>query len=132
MSSDKRDRIRIAVVGPCVSGKTELVTALRAAGYEARHVAQEHSYVAEMWQRISKPDVLIYLDVDHATAKARRPYIDYGPERLREQGKRLAHARAHCDLYVDTSALSREEVRQLVFRFLETGEAQGRQSPDVN
>lgn len=75
--------------------------------------------MAEMWQRISKPDVLIYLDVDYAAAKARRPYIDYGPERLQEQAARLAHARTHCDLYVDTSALSRQEVRELVFRFLE-------------
>lgn len=110
---------RIAVVGPCVSGKTELVNALRSAGYEARHVAQEHSYVPAMWQRISKPDVLVYLDVDYPTAKARRPYIDWGPERLEEQAGRLAHARTHCDLHVDTSALSREEVRELVFRFLE-------------
>lgn len=110
---------RIAVVGPCVSGKTELVNALRAAGYEARHVAQEHSYVPAMWKRISKPDVLVYLDVDYRTAKARRPYIDWGPERLEEQADRLAHARTHCDLYVDTRALSREDVRELVFRFLE-------------
>ena len=110
---------RIAIVGPCVSGKTELVNALRADGFEARHVVQEHSYVPEMWERISHPDVLIYLDVDYTAAKARRPYIDWGPERLREQAVRLAHAREHCDLYVDTSDLSKDEVRERVLAFLD-------------
>lgn len=111
--------LRIAVVGPCVSGKSELVAALRQAGYEARHVAQEHSYVPAMWQRISQPDTLIYLDVDYEAAKARRPHIDWGPERLQEQAQRLAHAREHCDLYIDTSRLTREEVRNRVLQFVE-------------
>lgn len=119
MTVDNRPRPRLAIVGPCVAGKSELVKALREAGYEARHVVQEHSYVPEMWQRISQPDVLIYLDVDFPAAKARRPYIDWGSERLEEQAQRLAHARQHCDLYVDTSALSREEVRKRVFQFLD-------------
>lgn len=124
MTSHSDAHPRLAIVGPCVSGKTELVTALRKAGYEARHVAQEHSYVPEMWQRISKPDALIYLDVDYPAAKARRPHIDWGPERLEEQAGRLAHARRHCDLYVDTSALRRDEVRRRVFRFLQELEAE--------
>jgi len=115
--------LRVAIVGPCVSGKSELVNALREAGYEARHVVQEHSYVPAMWQRISKPDVLIYLDVDYATAKMRRPYIDWGPERLQEQAARLAHARKHCHLYVQTSDLTREDVRCRALRFLEEWEA---------
>lgn len=120
MTTQKRPRL--AIVGPCVSGKSELVNALRDAGYEARHVAQEHSYVPEMWQRMARPDALIYLDVDYATAKARRPRIDWGPERLEEQAEKLAHARQHCDLYIDTSTLSRHEVRRRVFRFLEVPE----------
>lgn len=118
-SEEKEPMLRVAVVGPCVSGKSELVQALRQAGYEARHVAQEHSYVPSMWQRISRPDVLIYLDVNYGTALARRPYIDWGPERLQEQAQRLSHARQKCDLYVDTSALSKSQVRRKVMRFLE-------------
>lgn len=110
--------LRVAVVGPCVSGKSEVVTALRAAGYDARHVAQEHSYAPRMWQQISQPDVLIYLDVDYPAARSRRPYITWGPERLQEQAGRLAHARDHCDLYIDTSSLSVEEVCDRVFAFL--------------
>lgn len=118
MTAREPEGLRVAIVGPCVAGKSELVRALREAGYEARHVAQEHSYVPAMWQRISAPDVLVFLDVDFASAKARRPYIDWGQRRLDKQALRLAHAREHCDLYIDTSALTREEVRHRVFEFL--------------
>ena len=114
-----KGEIRVAVVGPCVSGKSELVRALKSAGYEARHVAQEHSYVPAMWQRIARPDLLIYLDVDYPTAKARRPRIQWGPERLQEQAQRLAHARRHCDLYLDTSSLSLGDVKAEALSLLE-------------
>ena len=120
MNRDDRSRTRIAVVGPCTSGKSVLVRALQEAGYNARHVVQEHSYVPSMWQRISQPDRLIFLDVDYAAAKRRRPTINWGPERLEEQARRLAHAREHCDLYLDTSALTVGEVRARVLAFLET------------
>ncbi|MDT8304348.1 MAG: hypothetical protein RRC07_00315 [Anaerolineae bacterium] len=120
-----KDRLRIAVVGPCMSGKSELVNALRAAGYTAHHVAQEHSYVAHMWQHMTQPDVLIYLDVDYEAVRARRPQISWGPERLVEQAGRLAHARAHCDLYIDTSGLSIEAVRAQALQFLVEREAAG-------
>lgn len=119
MAKEDSGGLRVAVVGPCVSGKSVLVEALRAAGYEARHVAQEHSYVPHMWQRMARPDVLIFLDVDYPTAKTRRPTIDWGPERLATQAQRLAHARDHCDLYLDTSPLSEEEVQNRVFTFLD-------------
>jgi hypothetical protein len=110
--------VRVAVVGPCSAGKTTLVTALRSAGYDARHVAQEHSYVPHMWQRISKPDVLIFLDLDYDSFHARRPHLGGGPARLAEQQRRLAHARQHCDLYLDTSHLPPEEIQQQVLLFL--------------
>lgn len=111
--------LRVAVVGPCMSGKSELVGALRALGYPTHHVAQEHSYVPSMWQRMTSPDVLIYLDVDYESVRARRPSISWGPERLQEQAARLAHARDHCDLYVDTSRLTIEAVRERVLAFLQ-------------
>lgn len=113
----------MAVVGPCMSGKSELVQALRAAGYATHHVAQEHSYVPHMWAHLTQPDVLIFLDVDYEAVRARRPDITWGPERLEEQAKRLAHARAHCDLHIDTSDLSIEAVRAQALQFLaEIGE----------
>lgn len=111
--------LRIAVVGPCSSGKSTLIEALKSAGYETRHPAQEHSLVPTMWQRFSQPDLLIYLDVSYADARKRRPHHDGGPQRLAEQHRRLAHAREHCDFYLDTSGLSIEAVRQRVFAFLD-------------
>lgn len=114
----------MAIVGPCASGKSTLVAALRRADYNARHVAQEHSYVPDMWQRITRPDWLIYLDVSYAVTCERRR-VTWGPERLDEQSKRLAHAREHCDLYVDTSDLTAEEVLSQVFDFLTGQEGTG-------
>lgn len=110
--------LKVSVVGPCASGKSTLVRALRAAGYEARQPAQEHSYVPAMWQRLTQPDVLIFLDVSETAVQRRRPKSSGGAARLAEQQARLAHARRHCDLYVDTSALTADEVRERVLVFL--------------
>ena len=110
--------LRIAVVGPCASGKSTLVAALKAAGYDARHPAQEHSYVPDMWQRLVDPDVLIYLDLSHAAYRARRPHDDAGPDYLDMQRARLAHARAHADLVIDTSGLTAEQAWGAVAAFL--------------
>ena len=119
MTTGQERSRRLAVVGPCSAGKTTLVQALRAAGYETRHVAQEHSYVPDMWQRISRPDLLIFLDVDYAAALARRPTTTGSPARLAQQATRLAHARQHCHFYLDTSQLTPDEVRQQVLAFLQ-------------
>jgi deoxyadenosine/deoxycytidine kinase len=108
---------RIAVTGPCAAGKSELVAALRALGYDARHVAQEHSYVPDMWQRICKPDALIYLDVSYAVARARRRTVGR-PVDMENQRHRLRHARAHCDLYIHTDSLTIAQVRAVALRFL--------------
>src|SRR5690349_23065726 len=101
--------LRVALVGPCTSGKSTLAAALNAAGYEARHPAQEHSYVPNMWQVLVKPDVLIYLDVTIDHARQRRN-ITWGADRLTQQAERLAHARQHADLYILTDDLSGDEV----------------------
>jgi nicotinamide riboside kinase len=112
------DRTRpVVVVGPCTSGKTLLAEALRSAGFRAHAVAQEHSYVADMWQRTVDPDVLIYLDVSYETARQRRQ-ISWGPDRLEEQGTRLRHARAHCDLYIRTDGRTPESIYQEALAFL--------------
>ena len=108
----------VAVVGPCSAGKSTLLPALQDAGYETRHPAQEHSCVPNMWQRLSNPDILVYLDLSYEQARVRRPYIDGGPQRLEEQHRLLVHARKHCDYYLDTSELTAQEVREAVFVFL--------------
>ena len=110
--------LRVAVVGPCASGKSTLVAALKAAGYDARHPAQEHSFVKDMWRRLVNPDVLIYLDVSHEAYRQRRPKDDAGPEYLELQRARLAHARANADLVVDTSGFTPKEVAEQVWSFL--------------
>jgi hypothetical protein len=109
--------LTIAVVGPCTSGKTTLVAALRAAGYNARQPAQEHSYVPDMWRRMISPHLLIYLDVTYESARQRRA-ISWGPQRLDEQAARLAHARQHADLYLPTDGLTPEQVLVAVLDFL--------------
>ena len=62
----------IAVVGVCASGKSTLVRGLQARGWNARHVVQEHSYVPDMWQRITQPDLLICLDASLEIIRQRR------------------------------------------------------------
>ena len=119
MTAEAEEKLKVAVVGACASGKSTLVTALRQEGYEARHVAQEHSYVPSMWQRISQPDVLVYLDVDFQTIKSRRPHLNFKPEHLAEQNRRLAHARQSCHLYLDTRDLSPKIVRDRTLSFLQ-------------
>jgi guanylate kinase len=99
----------IAVVGPCTSGKSTLVQALQARGYNAREVVQEHSYVPTMWQRIAQPDLLIYLDVSWEVAQQRRP-TDTGTDWWDELAQRLHHARQHADLYINTDALPPQKV----------------------
>jgi chloramphenicol 3-O-phosphotransferase len=73
-----------------------------------------------MWQRLTEPDLLIYLDVDYPNSRIRSPHIDGGPERLAEQHVRLAHALSHCDLYIDTSDLTPTQVAAKTREFLST------------
>ena len=104
---------RIAVVGPCASGKSLLVRSLRELGFDARHVAQEHSYVKDMWARLSRPEVLVFLDAELPTIRLRGRATF--PERLlREERVRLSDARTRCDVYVATDVLNPVEVRAVV------------------
>ncbi len=107
----------IGIVGPCCAGKSTLAAGLRALGYNARPIGQEHSYVPHMWQAVSHPDILIYLDVSYPVAQRRRR-MNWLPADLDEELRRLQHARAHCHLYLHTDPLSVEQVRGEVLRFL--------------
>lgn len=107
----------IGIVGPCSSGKTSLVDGLIRHGVNARHIAQEHSYVPYMWQRITKPDILIFLDVSFPVSQQRRP-LNWKVSDFEEQQKRLAHARLHADLMVNTDDLSINKILKIVLDFL--------------
>lgn len=109
---------RIAVVGICASGKSTLVDQLQGAGYDARSCAQEHSHVPDMWRRLSRPQALIYLDASLAMIRQRND-VRYEEAYIQRQRKRLGHARAHCDLYIQTDELSPEEVFSEACRGLE-------------
>ncbi len=115
---DMEKNIRIGIVGPCAAGKTTLIRALKEHGYaNARHIAQEHSYAPTMWQRISHPDVLIYLDVSYPVSRQRR-CLDWTEQEYQEQHFRLRHALEHADFYLHTDPLQPEEVAAQVLEFL--------------
>lgn len=116
--ANREKRPLIAVVGPCASGKSQLVQALREQGYNAREVLQEHSYAPTMWQRITRPDVLIYLDVTEAVAHQRRP-SDAPAGWWGTLAHRLRHARQHADLYIHTDELTIGEVIERALAFLQ-------------
>ena len=63
--------MRIAIVGVCASGKTTLVAGLRAAGYDAYNVAQEHSCIHDFWNK-HHPDVLVMIDATLPAIHKRR------------------------------------------------------------
>lgn len=101
--------MKIGIVGPCAVGKSSLAEALSEQGFQVRQIVQEHSYVPDMWQRISAPDVLLYLDGSYETCTSRRP-SNWSKLEYQDQLNRLAHARDHCDVYIPTDDLSKAEV----------------------
>lgn len=107
----------IGVAGPCAAGKSTLIAGLEAHGFRARHIAQEHSYVPDMWQRLTRPDILIFLDVSFPVACQRRK-LDWSEADYAEQQRRLSHARAHAHLYLDTTSLNQKQVLEQVLDFL--------------
>lgn len=103
----------LGIVGPCSAGKSTLISRLHKHGYVCRHIAQEHSYVPDMWKKLVNPRLLIYLDVSYQTSMARRP-LNLSIKEFEEQERRLAHARQHAHILVDTDPLTPEEVFQIV------------------
>lgn len=113
----------IGLVGPCSAGKSTLIRNLQRKGYICRHIAQEHSYVPQMWQKIVNPLVLIYLDVSYEVSIQRRP-LNFTPTEFEEQKKRLRHAYQNADFYLFTDPLSPEEVYAKVLASLEDQDVQ--------
>ena len=110
--------MRVVLVGICGSGKTTLAQGLRRLGYQVKECGQEHSEVPYMWQVMSRPDVLIYLDASEPVIR-QRGERNYVLGYVEEQRRRLEHARAHCDLYLMTDDLSAAEVLARASAFLE-------------
>ena len=110
---------RIGIVGPCGAGKSTLARSLQALGFQARAIAQEHSHVPDMWQRLTRPDLLVYLHASFETCTQRKG-LHWTRADYEEELRRLAHARAHADIYIPTDDLSPEEVLQRVLEALTT------------
>jgi thymidylate kinase len=112
--------LKIGIVGTCSAGKSTLALGLKQRGYlNVRPIAQEHSYVPYMWQRITNPDILIYLEVSYENAQKRR-WLNWSLDEYAEQLRRLQHARQHAHLILDTNPLSVEGVLETVIEYLET------------
>jgi cytidylate kinase len=109
--------LMIAIVGPCGAGKSTLADALQARGFNARQIAQEHSYVASMWQILTKPDVLVYLDASYEVCTHRKN-VNWLEREYSTQIHRLRHALEHCHVYVDTSSLNPTQVLEKVLTAL--------------
>jgi ABC-type cobalamin/Fe3+-siderophores transport system ATPase subunit len=110
---------RIGIVGPCTAGKSTLIRGLNGKyPVELRHIAQEHSYVQSMWERISNPDWLVFLDVSYPVSLQRKA-LNWTPAEYEEQRRRLAHALEHADFYLMTDDLSAEEVAEEVGKFIQ-------------
>lgn len=113
-----KEKYKIGVVGPCGAGKSTLIAGLKKHGYDVKHIAQEHSYVPNMWHRITNPDILIFLDVSYELSTRRRR-LNWTEAEYAEEHYRLRDARQHADLYIDTNKLTPQQVLQRALAFLD-------------
>jgi hypothetical protein len=70
-----------------------------------------------MWQMLTKPDLLIFLQASHEIGGERRK-MSWTLAEWEEQQRRLAHARSHADLVLDTDGMSIEQVLESALVFL--------------
>lgn len=108
----------IGLVGVCGAGKTTLTTGLKSYYQNVRQIAQEHSYVPDMWQRLVNPDVLIYLSASFPVTLQRKSF-SWTENDYQEQKYRLRNAIENADIHIDTDNLTPDEILTIVLRFLE-------------
>lgn len=108
----------IGIVGPCGAGKTTLAASLAHRFTRVRAIAQEHSYVPSMWQQITNPDILVYLDASYPMTILRRQ-LNWTESEYHTELKRLSHAREHADIFIATDQLSADEVARVALAELD-------------
>jgi deoxyadenosine/deoxycytidine kinase len=116
----KSEPLKIAIVGPCGAGKSTLAQKLKAFDLVIKETAQEHSFAPAMWQKITQPDILIYLDVSYQSSTKRKDF-HWTKSEFSEQLRRLQHARKNCDIYIQTDNLTPDEVFKEVLDQLNVG-----------
>ena len=109
--------LKIGLVGVCGSGKTTLTNGLKPYYANVRQIAQEHSFVQDMWSRLVNPDILIYLHASYS-ATLQRKQFNWSEKDYQKQIQRLHHAHQHADLMIETDNLSTNEILDLVLDFL--------------
>lgn len=108
----------IGIVGPCAAGKTTLQNGLRERGLPGKVIAQEHSYVPDMWRRLTNPEILVYLEVSYPVTLQRRT-LNWTQAEYDIQIERLSHAIQHADYHIPTDHLTPEQILEQVIRFLD-------------
>ncbi len=108
----------IGIVGPCKSGKTTLQKGLILRGYKGKQIAQEHSFSPSMWQVLTQPDILVFLNVSYKNMVARGK-SNWLEQDYDEQYRRLNHANENADLHINTDENGIEQVLELVIKFVE-------------
>lgn len=116
--------VRVVVVGPCASGKSTLAARLRAHGIDAYVCAQEHSEIESLWRHLD-PDLVIALDVDLATVRARRG-AEWPETIFREQLRRLSGARAAAAVVIDTATYDADATVEIALQALSHATPAGR------
>ncbi len=102
-------KLLIGIVGVCASGKTTLKSGLSALGYNCRHIAQEHSYVPDMWKRLTNPDILIYLEVSFESTITRKS-LNWTRDEYAQQLYRLRNAIDNAQIHISTDELTASQL----------------------
>lgn len=111
--------LKVGLVGVCGAGKTTLKNNLKPYYQNVRQIAQEHSYVPDMWLKLADPDVLIYLIASYPVTLQRKSFT-WSEKEYQKQKYRLRHAFEHADLHINTDNTSPEEILQVVLNFIES------------
>ncbi len=120
MTNSTERTARIAVAGVCGSGKTTIVDRLRQRGYDAYVVSQEHSIIRDLWKH-QDPAALVFLDIPLETVRARRNN-DWPRWMYDFQQDRLADARAHATVIIETDSHSIDDTVDLIIQALKQRE----------
>jgi len=112
MEIDPKDLL-IGVVGVCASGKSTLIRLLTDRGYRCRHIAQENSYVQNMWKRLTNPDILIFLEVSYTKTLTRKK-LNWTIDEYNLQLQRLGNAYENADIRILTENITPGQLIDLV------------------